>query len=200
MTVNQTNGPIKIGSGPTIRQATINSSTGAISNYTTGSDLMVSSVPTSAGPDQQFIASKVWSSVYGDFADFRTLDDELVYGKCYYKDSEGVKICNEECQMGLVGIASDTFGSSVGSDITGSKPRVPISVAGWVLAYVDKAYSPGTPLTNDANGNLTEMDIDQKLAYPERLVATYDGPEPNEYWGPSHNRILVDGRHWVKIV
>ena len=143
--------------------------------------------------DGYFYATRVYNAVYNDIADFQTLDDELVYGKCYYDTNYGAKMCDKRCQKGIMGIASDTFGQSCGVDST--KKQVSISIAGWALAYVDKEYEIGTPLTNDDNGNLTEISGEEKLYFPERIIATYKKKERNVLW----NGIVVDNRDWVKI-
>jgi len=145
--------------------------------------------------DGYFYATKVYNAVYNDIADFQKIDDDIIYGKVYRLTENGAKICNERCQLGVIGVCSDTFGFGVGHS---EKGMAPFAVAGWVLAYVDKVYTPGTPLTCDENGNLTEMTIEEKRNYPERLIAIYDRPELEEYWGPN-NEVKVNGRHWVKI-
>lgn len=183
--------------GPHISRCTINSGTGGVSNINSeiGPDIIVHNPEVSGGG--QFIATKVWNAVWNDIADFQLLCDRLEFGKCYYDTKDGAKICNERCQMSVIGIASDTFGYGVGSnpDIK----QVPIAVAGWVLAYVDKEYECGTPLTNDENGNLTAMTRAEKLEYPERIVAIYKRKEMEQFWGPEGNKIEVKGRHWVKV-
>jgi hypothetical protein len=143
--------------------------------------------------DGEFYATKVHNAVYNDIADFRFLDDELVYGKCYMDTKTGAKICDKRCQMGVIGIASDTFGFSCGTN--NNENQVPIAVSGWVLAYVDSEYEIGTPLTNNEHGVLTRMEMEEKRNYPERIVAIYSKRESNNLW----NGIDVNGRHWVKI-
>lgn len=145
----------------------------------------------------EFVSPKVWNAVWNDVADFQLLSDKLEYGKCYYDTKDGAKICTERCQMSVIGIASDTFGFGVGSGAHQS--QVPIAIAGWVLAYVDKEYECGTPLTNDENGNLTAMTRAEKLEYPERIVAIYKRKEMDANWGPANQQIVVNGRHWVKV-
>jgi hypothetical protein len=179
---------------PVLRRCTIHPSTGAVSNIgTSGDDIVFSGNGTS--PDQQIIASKIWNNVWNDMADFQDLSDELLYGKCYYDTLEGAKICNVRCQQSVIGIASNTFGYALGSD----ENKVPIAVSGWVLACVDTTYVPGTPLTNSTEGNLTEMTLEEKRNYPERLIAIYKKKESKEYWGPENQKIKVDNRHWVKV-
>ena len=145
----------------------------------------------------QFMARKVWSCVWNDYADFQLLCDELIPGKCYIDSADGAKIATERCQLSVIGVASNTFAHSVGT--RGDQKQVPIAVAGWVLAYVDKEYPCGTPLTNDENGNLTEMTLEEKRNYPERLVATYKRKEMQERFGFQDSYIEVDNRHWVKV-
>jgi len=145
--------------------------------------------------DGYFYATKVYNAVYNDIADFQPVDDEVVYGKVYRLTKSGAKICTERCQLGVIGVCSDTYGIAAG---VGGDNKAPFAVAGWVLAYVDKEYEPGTPLTNDENGDLIEMTLEDKRSYPERLVAIYDRPEPREFWGPN-NEIKVNGRHWIKV-
>ena len=142
-------------------------------------------------------ANKVYNAVWNDIADYQELQDKLVYGKCYYDTKNGAKLCNKRCQMGVMGIASDTFGFGVGKQK--DKDMLPIAIGGWVLAHVDKEYDTGTPLTNDENGDLTEITLEEKHDYPERIVATYKKPEKEEKWGPEKEKINVNGRHWVKV-
>jgi len=67
------------------------------------------------------------------------------------------------------------------------------------MAFVDKEYEIGTPLTNDASGGLTEMKRFEVVMYSERLVAIYKRKEFSEYIGTEDQKVLVNGRHWVKI-
>lgn len=174
-----------------LSQRTINTTTGAHGGADT---------PTGNGiyTNTDFKAARVWNAVWNDVADFQLLCDKLEFGKCYYDTKDGARICNQRCQMSVIGIASDTFGYGVGC---GANPdrEVPIGVAGWVLAYVDKEYECGTPLTNDENGNLTAMTREEKLEYPERIVALYKRKEMDTMWGPENSKIAVNGRHWVKV-
>jgi hypothetical protein len=142
-------------------------------------------------------ATRVYNAVYNDLADFQALADTLTYGKCYVDTKNGAKIATKRCQLGVIGVASDTYGFCLGKAKT--EKIVPIALAGWVLAYVDKEYATGIPLTNDANGNLTEMTVEEKRDYPERLLATYKKPESAKVWGPPKAQIKVNGRHWVKV-
>lgn len=177
---------------PTLRRCYINPTTGGVSYPNSGdggSGLVCSG---------HFTATKIWNAVWNDVADFQLLADKLEFGRCYFDTKDGAMICNQRCQMSVIGIASDTFGYGVGS---GANPNreVPIAVAGWVLAFVDKEYECGTPLTNDEFGNLTAMTRDEKMEYPERIVAIYKRKELDALWGPEGQKIQVNNRHWVKV-
>jgi hypothetical protein len=194
-------------SAPRFKVATINESTGSLSNapaslsdYNSTSNYclyVTTSGSASNTPKGHLKAEKVWNAVWNDYADFQLLNDELIPGKCYFDTADGAKICDTRCQLSVIGIASDTFATAVGTrdDI----PQVPIAVAGWALAYVDKEYPCGTPLTNNENGELTEMTLEEKRDYPERLVAIYKRQEMQEEFGTESSKIKVDGRHWVKV-
>lgn len=128
-----------------------------------------------------------------DFIDAPKLQS-VEYGRAYVRSPDyRVVVSTEYNQIGILGIASDTFGMSVGQ-LKGTK-QVPIAIAGFVLAFVDKNYPPGTPLTCDADGVLTKMLATEKKAYPERIVATFDRPESEPTW----NGVQVRGRCWVKV-
>jgi hypothetical protein len=141
-------------------------------------------------------ATRVHNSVWNDIVDFQRLNDELKFGYCYYDTFEGAQVCNKRCQKSVVGIASDTYGMAVG--LRQDLKQVPLAVAGWVLAYVDRIYEPGTVLTNNESGILTEMSQEEKSLYPERIVALFKSPEHDEFFGQSH-KVKVDGRCWVKV-
>lgn len=162
-----------------------------------GGSLIVtpSGVPLSGN----FKADKIWNAVWNDIADFQLLSDRLEFGRCYYDTKDGARICTERCQMSVIGIASDTFGFGVGANSSPTNIQVPIAIGGWVLAYVDKEYECGTPLTNDEFGGLTEMTRNEKMEYPERIVAIYKRKEMDKEWGPENNKIQVNDRHWVKV-
>jgi hypothetical protein len=147
------------------------------------------------GYNGYFYATRVYNAVFNDYADFQPLTGKLEYGKCYVQGKEGLEISTTKGQKGVMGIATDTFGMSVG--IEEGKPQVPIAVSGWVLAYVDGEYEAGTPLTCTEDGYLTEMTREDVREYPERIVAVYARPETTELW--SSFNIAVDGRHWVKV-
>ena len=143
-------------------------------------------------------ATRVWNAVWNDIADYQLLADELVFGKCYMDTKDGALICSQRCQMSVIGIASDTLGFGIGA---GANPgrEVPIAVAGWVLAYVDKEYECCTVLTNLEDGSLTKMTREEKLEYPERIVGIYKRKEMDANWGPAGRQIQVNDRHWIKV-
>jgi hypothetical protein len=193
------NGKIALGeestTPPVLARVSINDANGAVT-YGTGDDVGLTNVAGSAVTGS-FIAAKVWNAVWNDIADFQKLNDELIFGRVYRDTKAGARICDQRCQLGVIGVASDTFGHALGN--REDERQVPIAVAGWALAYVDKEYECGTPLTNNANGELTEITLEEKRDYPERIIATYKKVEEKDFFGPAGLEIKVNGRHWVKV-
>jgi len=146
----------------------------------------------------RFTSGKVYNSIWNDLADFLELEEPLEsieYGKVYIRADNKVSTSKNYCELGIIGIATDTFGYGCGTKGIGNR-EIPISIAGFVLAFVDKVYLSGTPLTCTRDGYLTEILPPDKLLYPERIVATFYKEEINNDW----NGIIVNGRMWVKII
>lgn len=143
--------------------------------------------------------SAVYNAVWNDLVDDIPVDNncELEYGKYYCFDGQHYHQSKEYCPEGMIGIHSDTAGFEMGHK-KGVK-ELQCSVSGFVLAYVDKVYPVGTPLTATTNGYLTEILMEDKVKYPERIVGTYWKPEFSEEWGSEQRKVKVNGRHWVKI-
>ena len=142
----------------------------------------------------------VYNAVWNDLADCIPVDDECKVepGYCYCFDGERYYKSTKYLDDGIVGIDSDTYGMNMGH-----KPglnQMDVAVAGFVLAYVDKEYKPGTPLTCTENGYLTEIKKEDKIEYPERIVATYWKSESADEWGSDSRKVKVNGRKWVKVV
>lgn len=151
------------------------------------------------GVSGSIYGSSVYNAVWNDLTDRIPVDEEcdLEYGKYYCFDGKHYYQSKEYCPAGMIGIHSDTGGFEMGKK-EGVK-ELQCSVAGFVLAYVDKEYPVGTPLTPTCCGYLTEISKKDKMEYPERIVATYWKDEPAEEWGSEERKIKVNGRKWVKI-
>jgi len=145
------------------------------------------------------LGNKVYSAVWNDFVDRIIVDDDclLEYGKCYCFDGKCYQQSSSYLCGGFIGIHSDTAGFDIGHKE--NCKELCSSIAGFVLAYVDKEYPVGTPLTCTENGCLTKIKDEDKREYPERIVATYWKNEPEEYWGDSNEKVKVNNRKWVKI-
>lgn len=143
--------------------------------------------------------NKVYNAVWNDLADCIPVDDdcELTPGYCYCFDGEKYYKSSKYLDDGIIGIHSDTYGMHMG--YKDNCKQMDVAVAGFVLAYVDKEYPAGTPLTCTENGYLTQIERSDKMEYPEKIVATYWKNEPSEYWGGEKDKIKVNGRKWVKI-
>lgn len=136
---------------------------------------------------------KVYLAVWNDLADAIDVPfgTELDYGYCYsYKNGEYHKSKKHEPAFG---IHSDTAGFILGKNE--HKQQINTAVAGFVLAYTDKEYENGTPLTTGKYGKLTKAGILYRIIHPENVIATFWKAEKAETW----NGKVVDGRNWVKI-
>lgn len=150
--------------------------------------------------NEQVLCSKVTGAVFNDLADAIPVGegDVLEAGYCYGFDGEHYTKTSEYMQKSYIGIHSDTYGFKMGHEE--GKEKLNVAVSGFVLAYVDKEYEVGTPLTCTEDGCLTEIKLEDKIRYPERIAATYWKNEPNEEWGPEGKKVKVNGRRWVKVV
>ena len=141
----------------------------------------------------------VYGAVWNDLADAIPLGegDIVEAGYCYGFDGEHYTKTSEYMQQSYIGIHSDTYGFKMG--IEEGKEKLDVAVSGFVLAYVDKEYLVGTPLTCTEGGILTEIKHKDKVEYPEMVIATYWKSEPNDEWGTDTRKVKVNGRKWVKI-
>jgi hypothetical protein len=140
--------------------------------------------------------SKVYNAVWNDIADMIEVPSGTVvdYGRVYCFDGEKYFSTEKRAQTNIIGIASDTYGYGLG--VKDGKHQIPIGVAGFVLAYVDKAYEIGTELVSTKNGSLTKASFFEKIFKRNAIIATFWKDEKEENW----NGISVKNRKWVKII
>lgn len=117
-----------------------------------------------------------------DMADFIECqkDLEVEYGKCYCFDGENYSVSNKRRQKNVIGIASDTYAMKIGS--SKGKNNIPIGVAGFVLAYVDKEYPVGTALICTKDGGLTKANLIDRIFFNDRIIATYWKKDKERMW------------------
>lgn len=139
-------------------------------------------------------AEAVHNAVWNDLVDCMEVpeDTSLEFGYCYSWKGDSV-IKSSRSSKNCIGIHSNTAGFVMGEKKT---KTIQAAVAGFVLAYVDKLYPEGTPLTWGDNGTLTKCSLLKRVLHPERIIATFYKEEKEEKW---HN-LPVSGRHWVKVV
>jgi len=144
--------------------------------------------------DGYMYATRFYGAVWNDIVDMIEVEDDLpiVMGKAYARTEHGHCIAKGSKQ-GLLGIASDTFGHALG--IRDDVKQLPLAIGGFVLAFTDKIYPSGTPLTANRNGDLTKASMFIKMFYPERILATFYKREDSD----NYENLDVDGRHWVKV-
>lgn len=145
------------------------------------------------GVAKNIYAAAVHNAVWNDLVDCMEVpeDTSLEFGYCYSWKGDSV-IKSSHSSKNCIGIHSDTAGFVMGEKKT---KTIQAAVAGFVLAYIDKLYPEGTPLTWGDNGTLTKCSLLKRVLHPERVIATFYKKEEEEKW---HN-LLVSGRHWVKI-
>lgn len=149
----------------------------------------------------------VTSSIYGfsyikadngnDFADFiytkKPLSSSNV-GLAVTRKGDNVVVADKGDFV--LGIYSDTYGMSVGSSAYGSNNSVPVAVAGFALAYVDKEYKSGTPLAVKSRGRLTKAGLFRRIFNKKSIVGYFDRKETNDLYVSTH----VNGRSWIKVI
>lgn len=141
---------------------------------------------------------KVYNAVWNDYADCIKVppNTDIEAGRCYYTDGINYWKTTQYCQKGTIGINSDIFGFVTGMDTTDNDiPHLNISVGGFVLAYVDKRYTTGTPLTSGPNGTLVKMKLLDRIIHPERIVGIFWKIVDSD----TLNGIPVNGRYLIKI-
>ena len=151
------------------------------------------------GVQGNIYGSKVWGCVWNDLADCIDVPEstDLEYGYCYCFDGENYYKSTEYLNDGIIGIHSDTAGFCMGKKE--NEKQMNVAVAGFVLAYVDKEYPVGTPLTCKENGILTKLKEEDISKNPHKIVGTFWKTEPCEKWGAEGKEVEVNGRMWVRV-
>lgn len=171
------------------------------SNTTASTSTTTGAVVISGGLGVQgnIYGSKVWGCVWNDLADCIDVPEntDLEYGYCYCFDGENYYKSTKYLDNGIIGIHSDTAGFCMGR--RENEKQMNVAVAGFVLTYVDKEYSVGTPLTCKENGILTKLKEEDISKNPHKIVGTFWKTEPNDLWGPEGKEVEVNGRMWVKV-
>lgn len=163
---------------------------------TPSSDIATGAVTISGGlgVTGHIYAGAVHNAVWNDLVDCMEVPEDisLEYGYCYSWEGDNV-IKSSRSSKNCIGIHSNTAGFVMGEKKT---KTIQAAVAGFVLAYVDKLYPEGTPLTWGDDGVLTKCSSLKRILHPERVIATFYREEKKEKW----HDLPVLGRHWVKVV
>lgn len=155
--------------------------------------------PAGLGVAKTIVGDTVYNAVWNDMVDCIEVpeDTDLEPGYAYSFDGEKYFKTAEYLDKGFIGIHSDTYGFGIGAKE--DTKQLNVAIAGFVLAYVDREYKPGTPLTCTKDGFLTKLNIEDMKKYPHLLVGTYWKPENGFIWGDPVRSVLVNGRDWVRI-
>lgn len=156
--------------------------------------------PAGVGVAGRVVGDNVYNAVWNDMVDCINVpeDTELEPGYAYKFDGEKYLKTTQYLDPGFIGIHSDTYGFGTGASESGQK-QLYVTIAGFVLAHVDKDYSPGTPLTCTENGWLTELKIEDMKRFPYLLVGTFWKSEPEPVWGDATRYAFVNGRKWIRV-
>ena len=141
-------------------------------------------------------AAAVHNAVWNDLVDCIEVPDgtELEYGYCYALTGTSCEKTSKRAQRdAILAIHSNTAGFIMGEKP--DKTTISMALAGFVLAYVDKVYKTGTPLTCTKNGYLTKMNWFERLFKKDALVGYFYKEETEKQW----YTIDVSDRHWIKI-
>ena len=166
---------------------------------------------TPAGTDTMeyngyFYATRCYNPVSADVAEMWRIDMRspmqryLPVSVLAMSDAGTLRPIKQTGEEPTIGIVSDTYGICLGNNY--DHEQRPIAIAGKVLAFVDRIYTPGTPLwaSGQKQGMLTAMSNRNRKSFPERVIAKYLYKEPKKTWGPEDNKTQVNDRHWVKVV
>ena len=153
-----------------------------------------------------FYATRVYNPVYADIAEMWRIDmrsplQKYAPGSVVAMGDNGlIRPVKQTGEEPTIGIITDTYGYCLGNNY--DHEQRPIAIAGKVLAFVDKIYTPGTPLwaSGQKQGMLTQMSKRDRKSFPERVIGKYLYKEPKKNWGPIDNKTKVNDRHWVKVV
>lgn len=166
-----------------------------------GGIYMIDNIYVQTYNSKKFKAPKVYGAVGNDYADAIEIDNEIEveFGYCYVRDKNGfTRKSNKYAEKGIIGISTNTqsfTAHSYDSDIDFDAKRIPISVSGFVLVYIDKVYPSGTPLTCTKDGKITKANLFTRLFQSERIVGTFYKEITKDIW----NEVKVDGRHLIKV-
>lgn len=156
------------------------------------------------GVGGEIVSDRVYNGVWNDLADCIQVQEdlELIPGKCYSFDGENFYLSSKYLDENFIGIHSDTAGFYLG--FTESK-SLQVGVKGFTLAYVDKEYKPGTPLTCTEKGYLTEIKKEDIERNPHRIIGTFWKKEWSSWIGFKKAKLMkkpIDptGRMWIKLI
>lgn len=156
--------------------------------------------PAGVGVVGQVVGDSVYNAIWNDMVDCITVPEDTILepGYAYRFDGEKYTKTTGYLDQAFIGIHSDTYGFGTGC-AEDNRKQLYTAIAGFVLAYVDKDYPPGTPLTCTENGWLTELKIEDMKRFPYLLVGTFWKPESEAIWGNPVRYALVNDRKWIRV-
>lgn len=150
--------------------------------------------------DMNFIAPSVEGAVFNDYAEYRALKDPIESyepGYCMTCNRDGKLFRTSSRMQHCEGIASDTFGFSIGRT---DEATVPLAVAGRVLVYTSEdpsTYYTGQAVCASKGGRVSKMTDTEIAQNPDRIVGIVSEVPTYETWGT--NNVKVNGRIWITV-
>lgn len=183
----------------TVASLTANTTIVAGTNISAGGNLNISGNITAGG---NITGSQVFNAVWNDYAECRSSWVEEP-GRVIIETASGTMELATERLMAGCKIISDTYGSLMGESKTA---RVPIAVAGRVLAYPyqdRKLYELGAAVCSGPNGTVDIMTREEIREYPERILGTVSEIPDYKIWQAGNEEnptsIKVNGRIWIYV-
>ena len=153
--------------------------------------------PSRAGAITGF-SGGIQYAIWNDYVDAVLVNEDATIepGYAYAFNGERYFKTTEYGDKRFFGFDSDTYGHMIGFR---NEKIIKVPVAGFVLAYVDREYEPGTPLTCMKGGMLTKVKDEDLQTKPYIIVATYWKREKEKILTDGEKTVNVNGRHWVKV-
>lgn len=192
-----------IGDKPLNTFARLDNSTKAEGQFYTGN--VEPTGTTRLNYDGNLHATRVFGSVWNDYAEYRLAGEEIEPGYLVEESddrySELVQTTNKRLSKKVVGIVSDTYGFCIGQSKSDEGFPVPIALTGRVLVHVyggsTSHLEKGDCVCSAPGGTVDKMTEEEIRLYPDRIVGKVSGFPQYNYW--NNGTIEVKGRIWITI-
>ena len=144
----------------------VNAGTGAVTNIAMQNIAYHADAVDPTGTDRlnaecYLFATRVYNAVYNDLAEFFDTKDPKAYeaGQVMVMTEYGVAASTRRGQKAVVGVYSDTYGYSLGSE--NQEEKIPVGLSGRVNVFITEPCEIGDFLISDKNGFATVASRDE---------------------------------------